>query len=624
MKKMFFMAAVLAVMTSCSDNDYFGDSPNEALANGQVLTDEINFGFSVPQLTKANLYGSSAADKLSNKFVVYGTKHVNAEDKGAGNDAVVFNNFQVEWAASTAGTTASNSSDWEYVGKQAYDAQPSSQAIKYWDRSANNGYTFYAFSSTNISYPKTASDLVQITKTTADATSLYNKGYAVTVKNGASLNNLYFSDRVEVPETNYGKTVSLTFRNIGAKVRFGFYETINGYTVKIDKFYIDDANTAVVTDFATMNDGQTDGFYASLQNIKTSTDQTVNVTYYDETTETQVINRPKVSNPASGFDYHIKMGDGTGFIGTNLAKTSANPTWAVAGGAYTPVFPFEYNTNPMLVKLDFTMTSEDGNGDVIHVRGARAIVPAKYVQWKGNFAYTYIFKISDMTNGTTGEVDGNGDPTDPEGLQPITFNGMVVDFDNEKQETITTVATNSITTYADGAITNEYTSGKAIYAVVTDNSTHNVITPSAIGAAANQAQVYSLNKGVTEADMLAHLNGAPVDGLTKNAVTSTIEATVPLTDGTTPSIANVKFTPSAVGYYAYVYTRTAYVAPEYAVQSAGTYDSGKTYYMKNAANVYYAVSVPTEEAFNDNKASLYLRSSEGTVGVYDIKIIKVQ
>jgi len=625
-KNLFFVALAALALASCSDDTFVGEnSPNLGGANGDG---GIHFGFDMQNATRADLYGLAAATKLNNKFVVYGTKHATAEDKTADNDVVVFNNFQVNWAASTAGTTASNSSDWKYVGLQAYDATPTSQAIKYWDYSADNGYTFYAFSSTDITYPKaTATDNVQVTKTTTDGSSLYNKGYEVTVKPAATLNNLYFSDRVVVPEGDYGKTVSLTFRNIGAKVRFGFYETIPGYSVKIDKFYIDETNTAVVTDFATMNDAKTDGFYASLQNVKTSANQTINVTYYDATTATQVINRPKVSNPTGGYDYHVKIGNGTGFINTILADNSANPTWAITGGDYTPVFPFEGNTNPMLIKLDFTLTSTDGTNEEIKVRGARAIVPAKYVQWKGNFAYTYLFKISDMTNGTTGAVDGNGDPTDPAGLKPITFDGIVVDFDNENQETITTVATNSITTYAEGTIVDEYNNGKDIYVVVTDNSTHNVLTPSAIGDdAATKAQVYSLSTAATEADVLAKLNGSPITGLTLTAVTpaATIGTTIPLVDGTTPSISNVKFTPSAAGYYAYVYTRTPYVAPTYATEASGTYDSGKTYYMKNASNVYYVVSVPDAAAFNDNKAALYTRSSEGTVGVYDIKVIKVQ
>ena len=625
MKKFLFMAAALVAMASCSNNDYFGDSPTEALADGQGLTNAINFGFDVPYTTRAAYkYGSDAATKLGEKFVVYGTKHIaDVEDKTATYDAPVFNNFQVQWAASTAGTTASNSSDWEYVGKQSYDATPTAQGIKYWDYSAANGYTFTAFSSTDITYPKNGTDLVSVTKVASDESSLYNKGYEVTVKSGATLNNLYFSDRVEVPKAKFGNTVSLTFRNVGAKVRFGFYETIPGYSVQIDKFYIDDANSAAVTDFANMNDAQDDGFYASLQNVKTSADQTINVTYYSSG---DVINRPKVSNPTGGYNYYIKIGTGA-IIGTDLADNSANPTWAVAAGAYTPVFPFEGNSNPLLVKLDFTLTADAEPHDVIHVRGARAIVPAKYVQWKGNFAYTYIFKISDMTNGTTGAVDANGDPTDPEGLKAITFDAVVIDVDNEKQETITTVSTNSITTYAQGAIVNEYSNGKPIYVSITDNSTHNVITPSAIGTAAGEAQVYKLSASASEASVLAKLNGSP-QPFTMTATTLTeaaaIGTTVPLADGTTPAISNVEFTPSAAGTYAYVYTTTAYVAPGYTVQTEGTYNSGNTYYMKNASNTYYVVSVPNAEAFNDNKSSLYLRTSAGTAGVYDVKVIKVQ
>ncbi|MBQ9295216.1 MAG: hypothetical protein IJ219_09885 [Bacteroidaceae bacterium] len=626
MKKSLVMMLALSgtVLVSCTQSEYVGDTIAQSGNNG-----EITFSGGTRALTRADLYGGDAATNLGGKFVVYGTKHAEAEDATAANDAVVFNNFQVQYGAGTAGTTESNSSDWEYVGYQAYDAATSSQGIKYWDYSAAEGYTFYAFSSTDISYPAGASDKVVVEKVTedTDATpSLYNKGYKVTVKDGASLNNLFFSDRVVVAKDNYGKTVDLTFRNVGAKVRVGFYETIPGYTVKIDKFYIDnDDPTAPVTTFPAMNDAMTDGFYASLQNVtsaKTGSDQVLNVTYYDDTDAT-VENRPKMTNPSLGYDYTLKLGDGSSLIGQVLGTTASAPTWAVAGGEYTPVFPFEGNTNPLLIKLDFTLTADDGSGDEINVRGARAIVPVEYVKWKSNFAYTYIFKISDLSNGTTGKVDGNGDPDDPEGLKPITFDAIVVDVTEELQQTITTVATNSITTYAEGEITNEYTNGSDIYVVVTDEETKAVIAPTAIGDAATQAQVYSLDVAASEAEVLAQLTGSPA-GITMTAVSATVETTVPLTDGTTPAIANVKFTPSAAGTYAYVYTRTKYVAPTYEAQASGTYDSSKTYYMLSTSGAYYAVTVPTEEAFNANKANLYLQTAAGTPGVYDVKVIKVQ
>lgn len=622
MKRKVFTLVALAVMalSSCTDELSGSIAPPREGASPQAIA----FGGGSSTTTRGDLYGSVAAAKLNTQFVVYGTKHAAAEDKTAENDAVVFNNFQVKWNVSTAGTTASNSSDWEYVGLQAYDATTSAQAIKYWDYSTV-GHTFYAFSSTNISYPKNETeDKVQVAKVTKDDTSLYNKGYAVTVKNGAALDDLYFSDRVEVAKADYDKTVNLTFRNLIAKVRLGFYETIPGYTVKIDRFYIDDANTAVVTDFATMNDAKDDGFYASLQNVKKEADQTLNVTYYDAGT---VINRPKVSNPTGGYDYNIKLGNATSIIGQVLSTSSTTPTWVDGStGNYTSVYPFEGNTNPLLLKLDFTLTAEDGSPDVIKVRGARAIVPAAFVQWKLNFAYTYIFKISDKTNGTTGDVDVNGDPTDPEGLKPITFDAVVVDIDEERQETITSVSTNSITTYAEGAITNEHTAGEPVYVAITNNAdaTHPVITPTALGTAATQAQVYKLNKAATEAEVFAQLTGSPI-GITLTPVTgASIETTVPLADGTTPAIANVKFTPASAGTYAYVYTRTAYIAPTYEVQTAGTYDSAKTYYMLSGSGAYFAVPVTTAEAFDANKDKLYLQTNAGTAGVYDIKVMKVQ
>lgn len=621
MKKFFSILSALVLVTlfGCTNDEIAGNNtsvnPKDAGA--------IAFSGGSSMITRTTSYGATAAAKLGNTFVVYGTKHVTAEDMTANNDAVVFNNFQIKWTSASAGSNESNASDWGYLGLQSYDGTPTSQGIKYWDYSAAQGHTFYAFSSSDISYPKNeANDKVLVTKTTSDETSLYNKGYAVTIKNGASLNNLYFSDRVPVAKADYDKTVNFTFRNVATLLRVGFYETIPGYRVQIDKFYIDDDATAAVTSFAAMKDAKTDGFYASLQNVKGSTDQTVNVTYYDNSDPT-IENRAKLTNPTGGYNYALKLGSGASIIGTDLGISASSPTWV--NSEYTSVFPFEDNTNPLLLKLDFTMYAEDGSPDVIHVRGARAVVPAQYMKWKSNFAYTYIFKISDKTNGTTGNVDANDDPTDPEGLMPITFDAIVYDVTEEQQQTISSVSSNSITTYAEGAVVNEYTATKPIYVVASNSTTGAVITPTGLGDTDGKAQVYKLSKAATEAEVFAQLTGSPV-GLTMVAETATLETTIPLADGSTPAISNVKFTPATAGTYAYVYTTTKYVAPTYVNQSAGTYDSSKTYYMKTANNVYYAVTVANAAAFNEHKAQLYIIDSTapGTPGKYDVKVIKVQ
>jgi hypothetical protein len=46
--------------------------------------------------------------------------------------------------------------------------------------------------------------------------------------------------------------------------------------------------------------------------------------------------------------------------------------------------------------------------------------------------------------------------------------------------------------------------------------------------------------------------------------------------------------------------------------------------MKSGNGVFYAVSVPTEAAFNAYKESLWLKTDNGTPGEFEIKVIKVQ
>ena len=46
--------------------------------------------------------------------------------------------------------------------------------------------------------------------------------------------------------------------------------------------------------------------------------------------------------------------------------------------------------------------------------------------------------------------------------------------------------------------------------------------------------------------------------------------------------------------------------------------------MVSGSGAYFAVTVPNAAAFNENKANLYLKTADGTPGVYDVKVIKVQ
>ena len=470
----------------------------------------------------------------------------------------------------------------------------------------------------------------------------------------AKLDSIFYSDRVEVATTNYGKPVTMTFRNFGSRVRVGFYETVPGYTVKIDTFYYDSDATAAVTTYSAMSDKSTSEFKAALWNVnkepKTGKGESgtniLTITYYGEGS---VLNQPTVTNTTCTYTPTLKLG--SGLTSAALKTSSSDPTWDSANGAYTTVFPNEGCNNPMLIRCDYTLTAEDGSGETIKVKNARVVVPAEYMKWKPNFTYTYLFKISDKTNGTTGTNPSNPDEGDEhEGLHPITFDAVVVDATTGNQEYVATVSTNNVITYAKGSqvTTNaEYKAGEDIYVVnqstkAGTDSKHSVIKPTAIGTAAGNAQVYKLGKAATEGEVYAHLNGAKM-GITMNALSdgnaASIVTTVPLADGTNATIDAVKFTPAALAegsnaeYYAYVYTTTAYEAPEYESASEASYDNSKVYYFKTAdsaqgANdgVYYTASGISSDNFGTYKSKLYTVKSDktGTVGVYDIKVITVK
>ena len=625
MKKYLFITTALLALASCSEDSFVGDnSPNTI---GESATEAINFGFDMQNVTRSgDIVGSSAAVKLQNEFLVYATKHISAEAADATNDMAVFTNYKVGYTENSAGHTTSNTNNWEYVGLTPYDVAKVSpaatqQTIKYWDYSAENGYTFYGIASKN----DITNNKVTVTKTTT-GTTVYDKGYSVVVKSGADLSKLYIADRLPVAKADYNKPVTLKFRNFGTQVRVGFYETIPGYKVKIDKFYTDADASAAVTTFGEMDTENATNFAASLQNIKTSPSEsgnTMTVSYYNGTDGP--VNQVKLG--ASTVEYSYALTLGTGVVSaTELATSAATPTWDNAGGAYTTVYPFEANANPMLVKVDYTLTAEDGSNEVIHVTGANVVVPTQYVKWKNNFAYTYIFKIAPNTNGTTGGT--------VQGLYPITFDAVVVDVqDNKTQETITTFEDYSITTYANGSnvtVNNEYKAGENIYVVKTDNSNGAVVAPTAIGTEANNVQVYTATTtgdAISEATIKANLTGSP-NGITLTALTTapTLEQYVPAADATNYDFGSngaVKFTPGAAGKYVYVFTRTVNVPAEYTAVGGAEWSNTTTYYFKTTNNVYYPAAGISEANFATYKANLYTQTAAGTPGEYDIKIINV-
>lgn len=460
-KNLFFAAIALVALAGCTSDDFVGDkSLQEANNSGGAINFESGFK-AVTRATDANV-------ALHNQFVVWGEKSNAVETGSAGTP--VFINYVVNYGASTAGTSESNSSNWEYVGQTPYadtkvvasagtKTSVTEQTIKYWDFT-NKYYTFTAFSALPADI---SGNLVTPVTKTVSGTNEYAKGYTMKVAAGASIDDIYFSDRTPVEASNTASPVTLNFRKLVSKVRFGFYETIPGYSVKITdvKFNTGTSHT---------EDGAGNfGVDGSVVVPGTTTQFTV--TYDDGSVISTNRNKAKVTVTTPDTQEYLST-KATSFFGTTLGVASNLRTWENEG-KYTTILPNPSNSTDLTLTISYTLTSTDGSGETIAITDATAKVPAAFAQWQANYAYTYLFKISDNTNGSSGQSI--------EGLYPITFNAVVVEDEAGNQETITTVATPSITTYAKGTMVttkNEYLTGSNIYVVVDKNGAAQALTTS--------------------------------------------------------------------------------------------------------------------------------------------------
>lgn len=464
MNKFFIAAASALALASCSSDDFLGEiQGNEQ--NG--ATSAINFGGDTGKITRATTKGNAAAELLENNFVVVGFKGSNED--AANNENYAFDHYNVNFKDGSAFSTESNRAGWEYVnqdmkvkGTEPYAplAQSASQqTIKYWDHSCAS-YDFIAFS-----MGKKDAASKYATPTHVDKAHLATAAYTLS-GNVNTLSECYISDMKTVTEPNYNKTpVSMSFRHLASKVRMALFEIVPGYVISDVKFYDATSTTATADPEGTLignfNNSGTLTVYFPTTGTKHATEKDYNKAHVKFTAtegEDGVLNFKKF-----GTVNYNNQAEGTILAGsTYLSQNAATPSYCGAG--YQNVLPSEGAPSAITLRIDYKLTSVDGSNETINVKGATATVPAEYTEWKSGYAYTYIFKISQDTNGSTG-----GSST---GLTAISFDAVVVDDEaNGLQETITTVSDNSFTTYGykDDKVTtngNEYVNGTDIYATV--------------------------------------------------------------------------------------------------------------------------------------------------------------
>lgn len=639
MKKYIFLAASALALASCQSDDFLGNTPGNVQSN----TSAINFDGGTGKISRAT--GAEAAKLLNKEFIVAGFKSGETAPTSGISANKVFDHYVIKWTENSAGTTADNTSDWNYVGQNPYSgltqlANGTTQTIKYWDYNAAQ-YDYVAFSTGSIigKTTGTATDdtevlLTAVTPATASkaptSSSETVTGGAYTITGTAkALSGCYIADLTTAyKSTDYMKEVNLTFRNLTTKARIALYETIPGYSVKNVKFHQSEASTsgttitaATETKATLYTSGATDAdnfFTKGTAGIYFPTVGLSNKNNNSDYNKAHVVFFPK--------DKQTTMSFGNVNYEKEVLKTSSKePSYVGTNDVTTPnyyqtVIPNETGTTLTLC-VDYTLVADDNSGEEIHVYGAKAIIPAIYAQWKSNFAYTYIFKISDNTNGKT-SITG-----DTEGLYPITFDAVVADSEIGNQNTITTVATPSITTYQKGhdITKNEYGEGD-IYVMVNENG--------ALKNDLNEAALYTIsdpNKvGISEATVHDALTigstttGNTVTGrngiqLTKATLETT--TTIPGVDGNNITVkANeaAKFT-AKENTYAFVYEITSGTATNSyyytAVTPTGGTDVSTGYYKDPEGN--------TAATGTADGNTVYYQQITNTNRTYAIKVIKV-
>ena len=537
MKKYIFLAASALTLASCTSDDFLGDTSGSTPTSANSA---INFGGDAGKITRATSNTASTPQgKLDYQFKIYGVKF------GANNNySKVFENYSI-WYNTTK--TTSNTNDWEYVAGAGVittgeTANPTkitlndAQTIKYWDYASDN-YHFVAGSPIeNFDYELDQNGNIASAK-------IKGLGGHIEANSGTTaktFNPVYVAKPKVVAKTDYQKPVQFEFVRQQSMVRVGIYETIPGYKITDIKFYkqgenglekVDATNNIILT-------STTPDYFVG------GPDVTGTITY-DWTT------------PGYTFDYTgtytkdknwyagalTKGVEATTSTETTISKLyGSDGDMDVTNGYFIVMPTLVKDPSAILIKCDYTLKSEDKSGETIKVTGATAAIPAAYSKWEPNTRYTYLFKISDKTNGTTGDPNN---PKDPAGLYPITFDAVVTEMTDKTQGTTTTVATPSITTYQEGSVvdnTIKYVAKKKIDVTVTESTSGTKQNLSTTGSAVGHIAVYKFTAPITEAEVqVKGTTGVGVTEVTNGVVADNVYS----------------FTPDGEGYYAIQYLTTA-------------------------------------------------------------------
>ena len=355
-------------------------------------------------------------------------------------------NGKSQWAYENLGSSdyTYNGSDGYYTKSQTpYMSNIANQYLRYWDQSAEST-KFFAYA-------------LYLNAAPADRVKFeYDDEQTMTlplseskVENGADESLAeYMVATQEVNKANYNNDVQLHFRRLNAKVNIKFYETIEGYNVKILDLQSGTPEVKGVTAVPAVAPapGSTTYTYGTqykstevkvkFDGIATTTGSTPlridyqpsSATSYDRTSsDFMTFTAPKNADVCSAEGYI--SGKDVNINGTLITDATAKTNASKSPSTYFVIPKQATNDSGLTFHVTYELTALQTD-EKITVHNATVHVPAANCDWKAGKAYTYIFKITKNSNGST-DPDKPIDPTDPtpdtdKALYPIVFDGCTV------------------------------------------------------------------------------------------------------------------------------------------------------------------------------------------------------
>lgn len=450
MKKFIYLAVGVALMASCSSD--FDLSEGGGNAGG---SDVIGFQMRTGNTSRATTGLQSAGHY---NFGVFGYKANDKVNPIMGDYLVGYfdaANGYAPKAGSTWGDqpgVADGTSYWMYekmgfgqfTGTYAgetvnpntpYASNNEGQYLRYWDKSASQT-CFYAYAP----YVNTGATHKTVTYVDGTPKGESHDTYVLTIPNGtikhgfddpSTYEFMYASAKVLVGD--YGHDVSLKFNRLNAKVNIKFWEDIEGYSVRL----IDLTPAYGVAATPSIKDGTSNKYGYKLGKIYTENGAKIQ---FNEHAAFQSMKQYEGVTTSAPLNFKTPTAS---LIGENrvLATPSPSTYYAIPKGSDAEVLAngaINYTTTGTLdallkeTGLTFHVSYEliSTTGEKITVTDATVHVPKDYCNWEANKHYTYIFRITKNSNGSTATT--TPDPTDPEvptvnALYPIVFDNCVVE-----------------------------------------------------------------------------------------------------------------------------------------------------------------------------------------------------